>query len=78
MRQPVPLIRQLDLLAQAGEQPAPKLPAETISQLSQLLQQLLLEAIDAERAMREHATGLGWHEVSVIDEDLGGLGAREN
>lgn len=55
MRQPVPLIRQLDLLAKADEQPAPRLPANTLSQLGQLLQKLLLEVIDADRATREDA-----------------------
>ncbi len=48
-------MRQLDLLVKAAEQPLPRLTLETLGQLGQLLQRLLLEVIDAERAVREDA-----------------------
>lgn len=48
-------IAQLDLFAKGAEQPPPRLPADHLSQLGQLLQKLLLEVLDAERAAREDA-----------------------
>ncbi|MGH9652365.1 MAG: hypothetical protein ACRD6B_02750 [Bryobacteraceae bacterium] len=55
MRNRCPPMRQLDLLVKAAEQPLPRLTLETLGQLGQLLQRLLLEVIDAERAVREDA-----------------------
>jgi len=43
-------LRQMDLLARVDEQPAPRLPAGTITQIRELLRRLLVEVIEARRA----------------------------
>jgi hypothetical protein len=49
-------MRQLDLpVYPINEQPAPQLPADTLSQIHQLLKKLLLEVIEAERVAKEDA-----------------------
>jgi hypothetical protein len=49
-------MRQLDLpVYPISEQPAPQLPADTLSQIHQLLKTLLLEVIEAGRVAKEDA-----------------------
>ncbi len=49
-------MRQLDLAVYpVSEQVAPQFPADTLSQIHQLLQKLLLEVIEAGRVTKEDA-----------------------
>ncbi len=56
MPKPRSSMRQLDLpVYPISEQPAPQLPADTLSQIHQLLKTLLLEVIEAGRVAKEDA-----------------------